>query len=438
MKVLYVNHTGQVSGGEKSLLEVLRGASPLVTPIVACPDGRLADAVSEMGVQRVAIPDVDCSLKLHPRHTTVALARIMRGAIAVRSLAKRLDVSVIHANSIRAGLLATLAADPDGPATVVHLRDRLPASRVSTLTLKAIARADLMIANSRYTAASLDEAGIMSTRRVIGNPVDLERFNPDLIDRYAAREALGIGDSDFVTTVLAQITPWKGQEEAIRAIAKVRHRHPRVRLLLAGSAKFVSKATRYDNRTYLQGLHHLVEEFDLHEHVRFVGERDDVPGLLRATDALLIPSWEEPFGRSMIEAMAMRVPVIATTVGGPSEVINERLDGLLVAPRKPEAWASAIGGLIESPALQARLARNGQLRARTFGVAAHVEELHSAYVHVVGRRESHAPARDLIPAPAVNGAATVAVAAAGVLPEVPAVAASVLPDMPAAPAIPAV
>lgn len=390
MRILYVNHTGQVSGGEKSLLELVRGAAPAISPIVACPDGPLVDALAEIDVERVAIPDVDVSLKLHPRHTTLALARIMRGAMAVRSLARRLEVSVIHANSIRAGLLATLAADPRGPATVVHLRDRLPVSRVSTLSLKAIGRADLLIANSRYTAASLDEAGIMATRRVIGNPVDLERFDPDRIDRYAAREGLGLGDSEYVTAVLAQITPWKGQEEAIRAIATVREHHPNVRLLLIGSAKFVGRTTRYDNRSYLANLHRLVDELDLHEQVRFMGERDDVPAVLRATDALLIPSWEEPFGRSMIEAMAMRVPVIATTVGGPSEIINERHDGLLVAPRKPEAWAGAIKGLIESPALQARLARNGQLRARAFSTAAHVEELRSAYVHVVSRRQGRA------------------------------------------------
>ncbi len=123
----------------------------------------------------------------------------------------------------------------------------------------------------------------------------------------------------------------------------------------------------------------------------------------------------------------MRVPVIATTVGGPSEVINERLDGLLVPPRKPEAWAGAIRGLIESPALQARLARNGQLRARAFGVAAHVEELRSAYVHVIGRRESRAPALDSLRAGAGRCAGR---GSGGALPEVPAVPAAARPPPP--------
>ncbi len=402
MKVLYVNHTGQVSGGEKSLLEVVRGASPLVSPIVACPDGPLVDALRDVGVPRVSIPGIDASLKLHPRHTTFALSDIARGARAVRAAARRHGVSIVHANSIRAGLLPTVIADRHRPPTIVHLRDRLPASRLSTLTLRVISRADLLIANSRYTAASLDEAGVTCTRRVVGNPVDLDRFDPDRIDRSSARAALGVADCDYVALVLGQITPWKGQEEAIRAIACVREQHPNVKLLLAGSAKFVSKATRYDNRAYLDELHRLVGELHLRDDVRFLGECDDVPALLRATDTLLIPSWEEPFGRSMIEAMAMRVPVIATTVGGPAEVITERRDGVLVPPREPEAWAWAIENLIKSPALQARLARNGRLRARAYAVDAHVEELRSVYVQVINRRDGGGKPAAGVAAPAVT------------------------------------
>jgi glycosyltransferase involved in cell wall biosynthesis len=405
MKVLYVNHTGQMSGGEHSLLELVRGASPGVTPIVACPDGPLVDALRDVGVPSVSIPGIDASLKLHPRHTTLALSDLARSARAVRAAARRHDVSVVHANSIRAGLLPTVIADRHRPPTIVHLRDRLPASRISTLTLRVISRADLLIANSHYTAASLDEAGVACSRRVIGNPVDLDRFDPDRIDRSAARAALDVAEGDYVASVLAQITPWKGQQEAILAIARVREEHPNVKLLLVGSAKFVSKTTRYDNRAYLDNLGRLVERLRLHDHVRFLGESDDVPSLLRATDALLIPSWEEPFGRSMIEAMAMGVPVIATTVGGPAEVITQSRDGMLVPPRKAEAWAQAIQNLIKSPGLHTRLARNGRLRARAFAVEAHAEELRSVYLQVLNRRHSQGEAPAGVAAPPLGGTA---------------------------------
>lgn len=391
VNVLFVNHTGQVSGAEKSLLEVLRAMPPTILPLVACPDGPLVREIAETGVERVPLPGTDGSLKLHPRYTTVALWRIAHGAIAVRAIASRHGIAVVHANSIRAGLLTTLAARLGGPPNIVHLRDRLPPSRVSTLTLRVIAKADALVANSRYTATSLREAGVTPPARVLGNPVDLIRFDPETVDRRVARATLGLREADFVVAVLAQITPWKGQDDAIRAVAEVRLKYPNVKLLLVGSAKFVAKATRYDNLAYLDHLQRLVAELDLDEQVRFLGERDDVPTVLGATDALLVPSWEEPFGRTVIEAMAMEVPVIATDVGGPAEVVSDGEDGLLLAPRDPHAWATAISTLIESPAMRERIARNGRLRSCAFGADAHAKALVNLYQDVLDRRNGHHP-----------------------------------------------
>jgi glycosyltransferase involved in cell wall biosynthesis len=394
VKVLYVNHTEHVSGAERSLLEVLRGVSPSVTPLVASPDGPLARLVIGAGIEHVVIPGTDGSLRLHPRHTPAALLAMGRAALAVRRLARENHVELVHANSIRAGLITVLARRLGAPPTIVHLRDRLPDSRAARLTLRAIAHADGLIANSRYTARSLDEAGAAHQARVLGNPVDLVRFDPDRVDHGAARAALELAASDFVVAVLAQITPWKGQEEAIRAVARVRDRHPDVKLLLVGTAKFVSRATRYDNRAYLQKLHDLVTKLDLQGDVRFVGEREDIPAVLAATDTLLVPSWEEPFGRTVVEAMAMRVPVVATNVGGPAEVITDGHDGLLLAPRKPQAWAEAIASLIERPELRERLRENGWTRSRAFSVQSHAAALLDIYMDVLERRTGRLRAQE--------------------------------------------
>jgi glycosyltransferase involved in cell wall biosynthesis len=114
--------------------------------------------------------------------------------------------------------------------------------------------------------------------------------------------------------------------------------------------KFRSGSTRYDNDAYMASLHRLVEQLDLGDHVRFLGEREDVPDILRALDLLLVPSWEEPFGRVVIEAMAMRTPVIATSQGGPAEVIDDDVDGRLLPPRDPDCWAENIEKLLADPA----------------------------------------------------------------------------------------
>ena len=392
MRVLYLNHTGKVSGAERSLLEVLRGVAPTISPIVASPDGPLVGAVSEAGVLHIRVPGTDGSLRLHPRHTAVAAWEMGRAALSVAAVARRHDVALVHANSIRAGLIATLGRSFGGPPTVVHIRDRLPPSRVSRMALRAIGEADALVANSTYTAASLRQAGVAQPAHVLGNPVDLLRFDASKVDRNTARAGLGVARSDFVATVLAQITPWKGQEEAIRAVGQARLKHPNVTLVLAGSAKFVSRATRYDNRAYFEGLHRLVSQLGLQDCVKFLGERDDVPALLRASDVLLVPSWEEPFGRSVVEAMALRTPVIATNVGGPSEVITDGKDGLLLPPREPQRWATAICELVESEELRVRLADNGLVRSRAFGLDDHARSLLRIYTQVLrGRRDPALP-----------------------------------------------
>jgi glycosyltransferase involved in cell wall biosynthesis len=292
----------------------------------------------------------------------------------VRSAARRIGADLVHANSTRAGLAAVAA-----PPAVVHVRDRLPAGFLSDITLRALSsRSRVLIANSRYTASRLPRGG--AEVRVIANPVDLERFNPDLVDPDVARTSLGIDEADCVLAVVGQITPWKGQDLAIRVAGELSGSEPVVRLLIVGSPKFTSRATRLDNPAYQAELQGLADALELGDRVRFMGEREDIPEILAASDIVLVPSWEEPFGRAIIEAMAMGVPVIATDTGGPSEIIDDGDDGLLLPPRRHEPWADAVRGLIAQPERLVEIGRRGREKAAArFGVERHVEAVLQAY-----------------------------------------------------------
>jgi len=127
-------------------------------------------------------------------------------------------------------------------------------------------------------------------------------------------------------------------------------------------------------------LRALISEASLDERVSWLGEREDVPELMRALDVLLMPSWEEPFGRSLIEAMALGVPVAATNVGGPPEIIDDGREGYLLDPRDPAAWAGAIARIAESPELASEMGRAGRLRVeQSFTVERHVAEMMAVY-----------------------------------------------------------
>jgi glycosyltransferase involved in cell wall biosynthesis len=188
-----------------------------------------------------------------------------------------------------------------------------------------------------------------------------------------------------VLALVAQITPWKAQDDALRIVAMLKGRYPDIQLLLAGSPKFVSGATRYDNQAYLRSLRRLAADLGVERRVSFLGEREDIPGVLRAADVALLPSWEEPFGRSVVEAMAMGVPVVATAVGGPPEIVGSGEAGLVLPPRMPERWANVIAELIDHPDRRIDMGNAGRRKARRFALTAHVNAVLDAYREVLAR-----------------------------------------------------
>ncbi|HEX8689131.1 MAG TPA: glycosyltransferase, partial [Solirubrobacterales bacterium] len=130
----------------------------------------------------------------------------------------------------------------------------------------------------------------------------------------------------------------------------------------------------------------LAAELGVEDGVRFLGERGDVPRVLAAADLLLLPSWREAFGRIAIEAMAMAVPVAATDVGGPAEIVRPGVDGLLLPPRQPELWAQRLGPLIESSELRREYGLRGRERAAAFGLDAHAAAVLDLYRELLGDR----------------------------------------------------
>jgi glycosyltransferase involved in cell wall biosynthesis len=392
MSVLYVSHTAEISGGERSLLGLLDALPASVQPHLAAPAGPLQLAAQRLGVPVTGITGTAGSLRLHPLHTPRAIAEIELAALQVHRAARRTQAAILHANSIRAGIELGLSPAPrtaDGrrAARIVHVRDCLPAGFLTSATMRLIgATASTVVANSRYTARSVQAAAPGARVEVVHNAVDLARFDPTRIDRRAARAGLELPERQLLLGVVAQLSPWKGQDTAIEALARLRADGIDAQLLLIGSAKFVARATRYDNEAYLRRLHAIAAAAGVGDRVSFLGEREDVPELIRALDILLLPSWEEPFGRALVEAMALEVPVIATSVGGPVEILEDGREGLLRPPRDAHAWAQAIAGLARDAEARARMGRAGRERVeQSFTIASHVAAMLDVYDAAVAR-----------------------------------------------------
>lgn len=385
MRVLYVNQTAQVSGAECSLLALLGGLGGEVERLAACPPGQLADELGKLGIEPHPIVGTQASFRLHPLHTSRGLAEIGRSSLQVRRLVARVAPDFVHANTTRASLLALLARRRSGPPVLAHIRDWAPEGRFSRFVLGLIARrADAVVANSAYIASQFDGLPLRRPVRVVHNPVDLERFDPERVAGGDIRDELGIASGTVVLAVIAQLTPWKGQDDAVRALAELLASGRDATLLLAGSAKFAAAGTQFDNAAYERDLRALVERLGIGDRVRFLGERADVPELLAATDVLLVPSWREAFGRIAIEGLAMGVPVVATEMGGPAEIVRPGADGLLLPPRCGELWAKELEPLLDSSETRRRLGAGGRERAAAFSVPAHAAAMLAVYRELLG------------------------------------------------------
>ncbi len=198
------------------------------------------------------------------------------------------------------------------------------------------------------------------TRRglTLHDAVDATPFSLDRVQADArVREEFGCTPAHLLVCAVGRLSPEKGHGFLLTAFQRVIAAVPGARLVLAGEGPL---------RSRLQGQ---AARCGLSDHVIFAGYRDDVEVIIAASDLLVMPSLREGFGDPIIEAMALRRPVIALRVGGMVEIVRDRETGLLVSPGDPSALAQAIINLLRDPQARERMALRGRRVAlREFSV----------------------------------------------------------------------
>lgn len=386
MKVLFYNHTATVSGAERVLLLILSQLDRRkFTPEVLCPSGSLRQMVEELRVPCREAEQLTARFTWRPDHLPGyfrSFARVIRHARA-QVIAAAPDL--IHANSIRAGLVMTAATTGLRIPVIWHLHDLLPRHPFSSaIRVVALSSSRLrLLAVSQATADRFSGWLLrLFTRRVpirvIHNAAQTEKFQPDAESGKAVRAELGLEATQPVIGIVGQLTERKGQLGLLRAFAKVTKIIPQAVLLVAGAPLFTQA-----DQDYHQHLIQTAERLGLAKQVRFLGERHDIPAVMQALDVLVVNSLAEPCGLVVLEGMASGTPVIATTVGGNPEMIRHNENGWLVPSRDETALAQAIINLIHQPHLAARFADNARRSVIThFSVTSFMNKLQDFYLGV--------------------------------------------------------
>ncbi|MBJ7354221.1 MAG: glycosyltransferase family 4 protein [Thermoleophilaceae bacterium] len=364
-RVLAVSHTAVFGGAERSLLTQLTAdvANGSCEAIFASPSGPLSDLASARGLPVAEIPGFDRSFAASALELPRAALELIRNGRAIAEVSKREHIDLIHANSVRAALLAIAGRPFGGPAVVAHVRDCLPDSLRARVVAMIVRRGSVgVVANSNFAADAFRRAASGGDVAVVYNAVEVAAGEELEFDSAISVAAAGVEGP--ILTVIGQITPWKAQDVAIRTLAAVKPMLPGAKLVIVGSVKFEGE-TRFENGRFEDDLRELAAALCVANDLMFTGEVSDVEPLLASSDIVLMPSWEEPFGRAAVEAMACGKPVIATNVGGPSEFIEHGRNGMLATPGVIEEWAEAVLTLAADEQLRAKLGESARNTARS-------------------------------------------------------------------------
>lgn len=327
-----VNHTGMVSGGEEVLLRMAaRARRRGWDTTVAAPQGPIVARASDIGAEWLPLPD----LMLPSGPLPVGVARFAaRNVVAARCIRRAPDVDVVVASGMRVLPVLRLAA-PRAP--VVWLaQSMVDRGRWRMLVDACRPVVDTAVAVSHAVAGTIGAAGVPVTVVPNGTPWPVEPAPAD-------------PPVPPVVGCAAMLTPWKGQDVLLEAIARLERKDVMVELMGGCYPK---------DGEYAERLRCRAAQADLVGRVSFLGHVKDPVARMR-TWAVAVSSSVDPEAAplSVLEAMSVGIPLVATDHGGPPEMVGEA--GLLVPPRDPGAMAAAIQRLLGDARLRRQCAEAG-------------------------------------------------------------------------------
>jgi glycosyltransferase involved in cell wall biosynthesis len=311
--------------------------------------------------------------EIDPWHDVEALFRL-------RSYMAERQIDVVHTHSSKAGILGRIAAHLAGVPLVVHTvhgwsfndtQSRMRRRAYVALERLAAGFTDRIVVVSSKNREKGLSLGIGRPDRyeVVHSGIDVDGFRQPATDRASVRRSLGYEPDHVVVGTVACLKPQKAPIDFVRAAAEAYSRDDRLRFFIAGDGPLRPAVEAEIARLGLGGV------------VQLLGWRRDVVDLFHAMDLFLLTSLFEGLPRSVLQAMAARVPVVATDVDGTPEVVRNQRTGLLIPPARPDVASRALLDLIGDAELRNRcIDRADALLTREFEIRQMVRRLDRLYL----------------------------------------------------------
>ena len=364
--ILYIYHNADAyAGGDASLLALLGKLDRnKFNPYVFCTAKSLfTERLQQLGIE-YRIVDGDYLNRLGYPGLGLLLLRLC-------FFIKRKRIKLIHVNSFGRLQYLTVLTKYLGVKSVYHLRSLLVTKAIHGRWKSAVNRSNKIIAHCEHMKKTAIEQGLNKSKIIrIFNGAILDEFNPE-VSGAGVRKEFGANNGSPIVGMVARVVPWKGCDDFIAAAKTISTEFPDARFVIIGEAP---------DQNYYGRLLEMVREIDMNDRIMFIGLRKDMPQVYAALDLFLLPSWEEPFGRCTLEAMATGRPMAGTDSGGTHEQIIDNVTGLLVPPRAPDALAQAALKMLRDPEKARRMGAAARERVTAnFSIESHTRQVEKLY-----------------------------------------------------------
>jgi glycosyltransferase involved in cell wall biosynthesis len=344
------------------------------------PEGSLIEEVRARGVPLTIIPSLRRALDpLSDVRAYRALVRLMRAPRGGPAY------DIVHTHSSKAGVLGRLAARAARVPVVVHtvhgwsFHDRMPPGRRATYV--ALERLAARAGHKMIAVTPLDidkglERGVghRDDYVVVRSGIELDRFMNPSRSGEAVRAELGIPPGATVVGSVTRLSPQKAPLDLVAAFARLSRARADVRFLVVGDGPLRPEVEAAIAREGLTGR------------IVLTGLRRDVPELLGAMDVFALSSLWEGLPRVVLQAMAARLPVVATAADGTAEVVRDGVTGHLVERGRLDDFAGHLTGLVDDPERRQAMGEAGHAAVEPFGARHMVTELDRLYRELLARR----------------------------------------------------
>ncbi|MFA6963263.1 MAG: glycosyltransferase family 4 protein [Patescibacteria group bacterium] len=369
-KVVIVTADSKVGGGSSHILGLIRNLDRDKFELhLVCPSGYLSKLAKQ--INSVDVYNIPMSSKFDLESIFALRTRLRQ----IQSAGNPFTPFLIHTHGPRAGFFASLVAPRMARKVYTeHIYDqnyRLPSTIngwIQKMMLRKVClEQDLVLAVSTSVKKFLvsNKFADANQVKVVPNGLDVEAWS-------AQKRKIELSANAPIIGTLGTLNAQKGQKFLISAFKEVLKKFEHATLEIIGDGPLFEALKSQTRSLKIEGR------------VKFLGAKENPIEYMRDWSLFALPSISETFGIAALEAMALGIPVVASKVGGLPDIIDNQKNGILVPAKDAEILAKAMLGVLEHPAVAAKLRREGEKRAADFDIKKVVREIEEVYLKLVG------------------------------------------------------